>query len=304
VRPAADAKSVDLQVVLDPDAGLISADSDRLQQIVWNLVSNAIKFTPNGGTARVILERVGSQVEIRVSDTGAGIDPAFIPFVFDRFRQADSSSTRTQGGLGLGLAIVRHLVELHGGSVHATSEGEGKGATFVVRLPVMIARSTGVDEDRGQPAPALNSITLDRPPQLTGLRVLVVDDDAGALELVRAILAECDAEVKTADSGAEALAILSNGSQWLPEVLISDIEMSGSNGYEFMRKVRALPADRGGRVPAVALTAHAGVEDRVKALAAGFQMHVPKPVEPAELLTVLASVTGRLAKSTGPLSLS
>ena len=168
----------------------------------------------------------------------------------------------------------------------------------------MIARPIGVDEERDQPAPALNSITLDRPPQLTGLRVLVVDDDASARDLVSAILAEFEAEVKTADSATEALAILSNGSQWLPEVLISDIEMSGSDGYEFMRKVRALPADRGGRVPAVALTAHAGVEDRMKALAAGFQMHVPKPVEPAELLTVLASVTGRLAKSTGPLSLS
>jgi CheY-like chemotaxis protein len=302
VRPAADAKSVRLQVVLDPDAGPISGDSDRLQQIIWNLLSNAIKFTPKGGSAQVILERIGSQVEIIVSDTGVGIDPAFIPFVFDRFRQQDSSSTRKQGGLGLGLAIVRHLVDLHGGSVHASSEGEGKGATFVVRLPLTISRSTGADVGRSHPT-ALNRMTLDCPPELTGLRVLVVDDEANARDLVSAILAECDAEVKTAASAAEALAILSDDSQWQPEVLISDIEMSELDGYEFMRRVRTLPADRSGRVPAVALTAYARVEDRMKALAAGFQMHVPKPIEPAELLTVLASVTGRLAKSTGPLSL-
>ena len=304
VRPAADAKSVRLQVVLDPDAGPISGDSDRLQQIVWNLVSNAIKFTPKGGSTQVRLERNGSQVEIIVSDTGAGIDPAFLPFVFDRFRQEDSSSTRKQGGLGLGLAIVRHLVELHGGTVHAESEGDGKGATFVVTLPLMITRSLGLEEVRTHPTAALNSITLDCPPQLIGLRVLVVDDEANARDLVSAILAECEAEVKTAASAAEALAILSDNSEWNPDVLISDIEMSEVDGYEFMRQVRKLPVERGGRVPAVALTAYARVEDRMKALAAGFQMHVPKPVEPAELLTVLASVTGRLARSTGPLSLS
>ncbi|MFY9611381.1 MAG: ATP-binding protein, partial [Blastocatellia bacterium] len=304
VRPAADAKSVRLQVVLDPDAGPISGDSDRLQQIVWNLVSNAIKFTPKGGSAQVRLERNGSQVEIIVSDTGAGIDPAFLPFVFDRFRQEDSSSTRKQGGLGLGLAIVRHLVELHGGTVHAESGGDGKGATFVVTLPLMMNRSIGADQERTHPTAALKSLTLDYPPQLTGVRVLVVDDESSALDLVSAILAECEAEVKTAASATEALAILSNDSKWQPEVLISDIEMSEVDGYEFMRQVRKLPAERGGRVPAVALTAYAGVEDRMKALAAGFQMHVPKPVEPAELLTVLASVTGRLARSTGPLSLS
>lgn len=304
VRPAADAKSVRLHVVLDPEAGPISGDSDRLQQIVWNLVSNAIKFTPKGGSAQVRLERVGSQVEIIVSDTGAGIDPLFIPFVFDRFRQEDSSSTRKQGGLGLGLAIVRHLVELHGGTVHAESEGDAKGATFVVTLPLMITRSIPSDEERTHPTAALNGLTLDCPPQLMGLRVLVVDDEANARDLVSAILAECEAEVKTASSAAEALAILSEFSQWQPDVLISDIEMSGVDGYEFMRQVRKLPAERGGRVPAVALTAYARVEDRMRALSAGFQMHVPKPVEPAELLTVLASVTGRLARSTGPLSLS
>ncbi|MEK6303814.1 MAG: ATP-binding protein [Acidobacteriota bacterium] len=304
VRPAADAKSVRLQVLLDPDAGPIAGDSDRLQQIVWNLVSNAIKFTPKGGSAQVRLERVASHIEITVSDTGEGISPEFLPFIFDRFRQADSSSTRRQGGLGLGLAIVRHLVELHGGTVHAESEGFGSGSTFVVKLPLMITLAGVAAEERTHPAAALDRITLERPPQLIGLRVLVVDDEAGARELISAILAECEADVKTVGSAAEALAVLEDGSDWLPEVLISDIEMTELDGYELMRRVRALPAERGGRIPAVALTAYARVEDRMKALAAGFQMHVPKPVEPAELLTVLASVTGRLAKNTGPLSLS
>jgi CheY-like chemotaxis protein/anti-sigma regulatory factor (Ser/Thr protein kinase) len=274
-----------------------------LQQIVWNLVSNAIKFTPKGGTAQVRLERIGSNVEIVVSDTGDGISPEFLPFVFDRFRQADSSSTRKQGGLGLGLAIVRHLVELHGGTVHAESEGPGTGSTFVVKLPLMISRATLLSEERVHPAAPTDPIPLERPPQLVGLRVLVVDDEPGARDLVSAILTECEAEVKTACSAAEALSILNDGSDWLPDVLISDIEMKEFDGYELMRRVRTLPPERGGRVPAVALTAYARVEDRMKALAAGFQMHVPKPVEPAELLTVLASVTGRLAKNTGPLSL-
>ena len=303
VRPAADAKSVQLQVVLDPAAGPISGDSDRLQQIVWNLVSNAIKFTPKGGSATVKLERVGSHVEIIVSDTGDGISREFLPFVFDRFRQADSSSTRKQGGLGLGLAIVRHLVELHGGTVHADSEGPGSGSTFVVKLPMTMSRADQLIEERIHPAVPLDKLTLECPPQLMGLRVLVVDDEAGARDLVSAILAECEAEVKTAGSAEEALAILSDSSDWLPDVLISDIEMTERDGYELMRRVRTLPPERGGRVPAVALTAYARVEDRMKALEAGFQMHVPKPVDPAELLTVLASVTGRLAKNTGPLSL-
>jgi signal transduction histidine kinase/CheY-like chemotaxis protein len=303
VRPAAEAKSVQLHVVLDSDAGPISGDSDRLQQIVWNLVSNAIKFTERGGSAQVRLERVGSEIEIIVSDTGIGIDPEFIPFVFDRFRQEDSSSTRKQGGLGLGLAIVRHLVELHGGTVHAESEGDGKGATFVVTLPLMISRSAEAGEQRTHPTVPLDGLTLERPTQLVGLRALVVDDDPNARDLVSAILAECEAEVKTAASAAEALAILGDRSEWQPDVLILDIEMSDVDGYELMRRVRKLPAERGGRVPAVALTAYARVEDRMKALSAGFQMHVPKPVEPAELLTVLASVTGRLPRNTGPLSL-
>jgi PAS domain S-box-containing protein len=295
VRLAADAKGIDIRMEIDRRAGSIAGDSDRLQQIVWNLVSNAIKFTPNGGVVEVRLESVGSHVEIVVSDTGAGISSAFLPFIFDRFRQADSSTTRKQGGLGLGLAIVRHLVELHGGSVHAYSDGEGQGATFVVKLPLMANRTA-----EKQTAIPSKRLTLEYPPQLKGLRVLVVEDEADARDLVSAVLVECGAEVKTASSSTEALAILGDSTKWWPDVLISDIEMGDPDACELIRRVRTLRAG-GGYVPAVALTAFARSEDRMKALAAGFQMHLPKPVEPAELVTVLGSVTGRLPKSTKPL---
>jgi CheY-like chemotaxis protein len=246
----------------------------------------------------VRLDRRGDHIVLAVSDTGAGISPEFLPFVFDRFRQADSSSTRKQGGLGLGLAIVRHLVELHGGMVHAESEGAGKGSVFVVRLPV--SRFTGaIGPDRRHLAAAFNAITLDTPPALEGLRVLVVNDGSKERDLVSSMLTTCDADVRAAASTAEALMILGDATEWQPEVLIADIDMPGAD--QLMRHVRTLPAESGGRVPAVALTARARAEDRMKALAAGFQMHVPKPVEPAELLTVLGSVTGRLERSTGPL---
>ena len=302
MRPAADAKGIVVRMSLDPRAGAITADPDRLQQIVWNLVSNAIKFTPRGGIVEIRLRRMGAHVELAVSDTGAGISPAFLPFVFDRFRQADSSSTRKQGGLGLGLAIVRHLVELHGGTVHAESEGAGKGSVFVVRIPLTSLATSAVDEQRPHLGASLEAVTLDCPPPLDGLRVLVVDDEASVRDLVAAILSKCEADVRTAASSAEALRILGDRARWRPDVLIADIEMRDADGYELLRQVRTLSPEFGGRVPAVALTAHARVEDRLKALAAGFQMHVPKPVEPAELLTVLGSVTGRLARSTGPLS--
>lgn len=299
MRPAADAKGILLKMSVEPRVGAIAGDSDRLQQIVWNLVSNAIKFTPKGGVVDVRLERIGGHIELSVSDTGAGISPEFLPFVFDRFRQADSSSTRKQGGLGLGLAIVRHLAELHGGTIHAESEGAGRGAAFVVKIPVTtVARAA----DERPNLAGLGAVMLESPPPLQGLRVLVVDDEATVRDLVAAILAKCDADVRTAASAEEALRILGDGTHWRPEVLIADIEMPDADGYELMRQVRTLSPEFGGRVPAVALTAHARVEDRMKAFAAGFQMHVPKPVEPAELLTVLGSVTGRLARSTGPLS--
>jgi anti-sigma regulatory factor (Ser/Thr protein kinase) len=224
MRPAAFAKGIVIRMALDPKAGAITADPDRLQQIVWNLVSNAIKFTPKGGTVEVGLQRLRAHVELTVTDTGAGINPEFIPFVFDRFRQADSSSTRKQGGLGLGLAIVRHLVELHGGTVHADSEGAGKGASFVVRIP-LTSVATPIDDDRTHLVAALNSVALDCPPTLEGLRVLVVDDESNVRDLITAILAKCDADVRTAASAAEALMILSSRTQWRPEVLLADIEL-------------------------------------------------------------------------------
>ncbi|HKA19899.1 MAG TPA: ATP-binding protein [Blastocatellia bacterium] len=301
VRPVADAKGIRLQVTLDTKAGPIVGDSDRLQQVVWNLVSNAIKFTPRKGTVKVRLERADSRAVVTVSDTGVGISPKFLPLVFDRFRQADSSSTRSQGGLGLGLAIVRHLVELHGGEVHAYSEGVGKGATFVVELPLRISRSAAHYERASTSAAAFPRVKLDSPPALEGLRILVVDDESETRDLISEILSRYEADVMTASSAAEALSILRGSSQWRPDVVISDIEMPDADGYELMRWVRTLPPECGPQVPAVALTAHARVEDRMKALAAGFQTHVPKPVEAAELLTVLGSVTGRLARSTGPL---
>ena len=299
MRPAAAAKGILVSIARDPNAGAITGDSDRLQQVVWNLVSNAIKFTPKGGVVEVRLERLDGYVELAVRDTGAGISPEFLPFVFDRFRQADSSTTRKQGGLGLGLAIVRHLVELHGGTVHAESEGAGKGSVFVVRLPVSGVAS-GVAPEGRRLAAALNAVTLDSPPALEGLRVLVVDDGSSERDSVSAMLTKCDADVRAAGSTTEALMILRGATHWRPEVLIADIEMPGAD--ELMGHVRTLPVEFGGRVPAVALTAKARPEDRMKALASGFQIHVPKPVEPAELLTVLGSVTGRLARSTGPLS--
>lgn len=301
LRPAADAKGIDIRIEIDRQAGPLAGDADRLQQIVWNLVSNAIKFTPNGGVVQVRLESAGPHIEIVVNDTGAGISPEFLPFVFDRFRQADSSSTRKQGGLGLGLAIVRHLVELHGGTVRAYSEGKGHGATFVVRLPLMTTRIT--EEHAPSPAALSTRLSLDHAAQLKGLRVLLVEDEADAREFVSAILAECEAEVKTASSSTEALAILADSTKWRPDVVISDIEMDDSDACELIRRVRTLRAEGGAYVHAVALTAYARSEDRMKALAAGFQIHVPKPVEPAELVTVLGSVTGRLPKSTGPLVL-
>ena len=297
VRPAAEARDVRLEKILDYGAGPISGDSDRLQQIVWNLLSNAIKFTPRGGRVQVRLERVNSSIEIIVSDTGAGIKPELLPYVFDRFRQGDSSSTRRFGGLGLGLAIVRHLTEMHGGTVRAESRGEGQGATFIVRLPVLITHQNAGEKESVHPAAEDQVQSLDCPPELDDLRVLVVDDDRDARDLVKTILAQCGAEVRTAGSAAEALAIFTGSPPWQPELLISDIEMPDKDGYDFLHDVRLLKPEQGGRVPAIALTAYARVEDRLRALAAGFQMHVAKPVETAELLTVAASLTGRLARA-------
>jgi PAS domain S-box-containing protein len=291
LRPAAEAKDIRLQILLDPHAGPISGDPDRLQQVVWNLVSNAIKFTPKGGRVQVRLERAGSHVEITVSDTGQGIPQEFLPHVFDRFRQVDQTTTRTHGGLGLGLAIVRQLVELHGGTVHVESRGEGKGATFTVSLPLLPVRAerrAAEAEQRVHPKAHTGAVVC--PPELNDLRVLVVDDEPDTRELLSAVLTNCGARVTQAGSAAEALEQL--GRERF-DVLVSDIGMPGEDGYSFIRRVRALTPERGGRTPAAALTAYAREEDRIRSLMAGYQMHVPKPVGPNELAAVVANLAGR-----------
>lgn len=294
VRPAAEAKAIHLQMVLDQEAGPISGDSDRLQQIVWNLVSNAIKFTPKGGRVQVRLERVNSHIEIIISDTGIGIRPEFLPYVFDRFRQADGSSTRKHSGLGLGLAIVRHLVELHGGTVEAESPGEGRGATFTINLPLRAIRPQARD---AEPAGSHRNGPPAFPPALEGIWVVVVDDEADARELVTLVLEQQGARVTPVASAAEALAVLGGSvSGQRPDVLVSDIGMPGQDGYALIRQVRELAPEQGGQIPAVALTAYGRADDRIPVLSAGFQMHVPKPVEPDELVLVISSLTRRAGK--------
>lgn len=291
-RPAADAKEIRLQSVLDPAAGPISGDSERLQQIVWNLLSNAIKFTPKKGRVHIRLERINSHVEITLSDTGIGIKPEFLPCVFERFRQADSSSTRSYSGLGLGLAIVRHLVELHGGTVSVDSPGEGQGSTFTVMLPVIPVVRLKTEEERVHPTVS-KGVPFDSPPALNNLRVLVVDDEVDTRDFITTALVDCGAQVKAVASAMEALPAIQ---QWQPNVLVSDIGMPLEDGYSLIRKVRLLPPHQGGRIPAAALTAYARAEDRTRALQCGFQIHLPKPVEPAELVTVVASLAQRHAE--------
>jgi len=289
VRPGAEAKDITLSVVIDFQEGVVHGDANRLQQAIWNLLSNAVKFTPRRGRIEARLQRVGSQVEIAVSDTGQGIPEKFLPHVFERFRQADGSTARQHGGLGLGLAIVRHIVEMHGGAVSAASAGPEQGATFKIRLPLAASRIQA-------PAPGARrkdktlatspSFTVDR--ALEGVRALVVDDNADSLEVISRFLTLHRADVATAASADEALATLT---QYHPNVLICDIAMPGKDGYELIREVRARESQQGGRIPAIALTAHAKAEDRDRAKAAGFQLHVSKPVEPAELVKAVASLT-------------
>ena len=289
MQPAADAKGITLQAVLDPNAGPISGDRDRMQQVVWNLLSNAIKFTPKGGRVQVILEKRDSHIELVVSDTGSGIDAQFLPYVFDRFRQADAGTTRQHGGLGLGLAIVRHLVELHGGSVMVESPGAGAGTTFRVRIPLTIAPR----EETGQPvvaAPVVGAPKGRSTRRLEDLRVLIVDDEPQARELFCAVVEHAGAEVRAAGSVRDAIAILPS---WTPDVLLSDIEMPHEDGYVLMEQVAALEGSEVRRPIAIAVTAHSRPEDRLRALEAGFSWHLPKPVEPSELVAVIASLTGR-----------
>lgn len=290
VRPAAEAKGVRVQKVIDTGPVSIPGDPVRLQQIVWNLLSNAIKFTPRGGRVQIRSERVNSHLEIVVSDTGQGIAPDFLPHVFDRFRQADQKTSRLHGGMGLGLAIVRHLVELHGGTVSATSEGEGHGATFTVTLPITPVYQVDSSGSRVHPAARDLLPANDIADRLDGLRVLVVDDEADTRELLRQGLEYCGATVKVVGSAGEAVDALIT---FVPDVLISDIGMPGTDGYDLIRHIRALPANKVRRIPAIALTAYTRVEDRLSALRAGYDMHVPKPVELAELVAVAATVTRR-----------
>jgi CheY-like chemotaxis protein len=268
---------------------VVNGDAGRLQQIVWNLMTNAVKFTPDGGYVHVSLQRNGERVEIVVNDTGQGIAAEVLPYVFDRFRQWDSSSTRAHSGLGLGLALVKHLTELHHGTVSAESPGEGQGATFRVMLPLTV----GAGMLSAHP-PKLAEPTLTTGVRLDGLKILAVDDAADALELAAAILMGAGANVKTCSSAAEGLAILQS---WRPDVLVSDIDMPGEDGYSLIRNVRALESARGGRTPAVALTALSRPEERARALSAGFSMHVPKPVDPEEFTTIIASVARILRAS-------
>ncbi len=293
LRPGAEAKNIHFQIALDPRASPISGDPARVQQILWNLLSNAIKFTPKGGRVGVRLERIRSHVEIIISDTGQGIDPDLLTHVFERFRQFDSSSTRRHGGLGIGLSIVRQLVEMHGGTVAVQSAGKGEGTTFTVILPLMCVNQELRDVELKGPVIGHGTL-IDRQPSLSDLRVLVVDDEPDACGLVAAVLRERGAEVVAVASAGEALAEMD---QHRFDVLVSDIGMPEMDGYELLSKIRQLPADRGGRMPAAALTAYAGVEHRMRILSAGYQMHIPKPVEPAELTTVVASLAQRFAQS-------
>jgi PAS domain S-box-containing protein len=288
VMPAADAKGVQVKKVLDPLAGQVSGDPARLQQVVWNLLTNAVKFTPKGGRVQVLLERVNSHVELSVSDSGIGIKPEFLPHVFDRFRQADPSTTRRHGGLGLGLAIVKQLTELHGGTVRAKSPGEAQGSTFVVSLPIAIVHADTSSSHKIGPREREESEFDYSATPLSGIKVLVVDDEADARQLIRRVLIECGADVALAGSADEAMKFVET---FRPDIMISDVGMPDQDGYDLIRRVRARVAAK--TLPAVALTAFARSEDRRRALLAGFQTHVSKPVEPAELVAVVASLVER-----------
>ena len=295
VRPALDAKDIRLECDVPPSPWLGIGDFDRLQQVIWNLLSNAVKFTPRHGVVRIALTRSDGWDRIIVSDSGKGIDPAFLPHVFAPFRQGDASTTRDQGGLGLGLAIVRQLVELHGGSVRAESDGEGRGSRFTVLLPVpahladTATRRTGPVLRAPEPAPL-------PPPDLSGVRVMIVDDDADARELVAATLGHYGADVTEGTSVADAMALLPEAR---PHVLLSDIAMQSEDGYALIQRIRTLPKERGGLVPAIALTAYAGAADRARALSAGFQLHIPKPFDPLELARVVQRIVEQTASGSG-----
>lgn len=288
-QPAAEAKQIRMQLVLDERAGRISGDSERLQQVMWNLMSNAIKFTGKGGTVQVVLQRVESHVEIVVRDTGIGIDADFLPHVFEPFRQGTGGPMRRHSGLGLGLSIVRHIVELHGGEITAASEGVGQGSKFVVEFPLLATVEPAAHAPSRHPI-ARDSLANLYPAQLDGIRVLVVDDEPSASEALMVMFNACGAQARVAGSCKEALDVFD---AWRPDVLVSDIAMPGEDGYSLIRKVRARRPEDGGQVPAVALTAYAKIEDRVSILGAGFQMYLSKPADPNELIAVVDSLVKR-----------
>ncbi|MEP1080284.1 ATP-binding protein [Leptolyngbya sp. PL-A3] len=277
VRLSAETKGIQIETHLDVGVGQVNGDANRLQQVVWNLLSNAVKFTPSGGRVEVRLERLGDYAQIQIRDTGQGISPDFLPYVFEYFRQADSSMTRRFGGLGLGLAIVRHLVELHGGTVKAESPGSGMGATLTVQLPLKVSLQTFDSK----------ILPTQKSRSLSGLCVLIVDDEADMRELIRFILEEQGATVRVAASATEALQQFMKSA---PDVLISDVGMPEMDGYALMRQIRALLSEQGKVIPAIALTAYAGNINQRQALAAGFQRHLAKPIEPEQLVNAVEQV--------------
>jgi signal transduction histidine kinase/CheY-like chemotaxis protein len=297
IRPAADAKSIRLQQVLDPRAAPVLGDFDRLQQVFRNILSNAVKFTPKGGRIQVSLERVNSHLEVSVADTGEGIPPDFLPHVFDRFRQAENATTRRHGGLGLGLAIVKQIIELHGGTVKAKSAGENQGSTFTVSLPLIVLHAP--EPDRRHPQAEVRPAPGFQGPFLDGVKVLVLDDEPDARDVIRRFLVSHHADVQVAGNAEEALEIMKT---FRPDVLISDIGMPGKDGYQFIQEVRSMPAADGSEVPAVALTAFVRTEDRKRALLAGYQSHLAKPVDPGELVAVVAMLAGRIARTSETLT--
>ena len=289
VQLAADAKGVRLSRALDPRAGPIAGDPERLQQVIWNLLANAIKFTPKGGRVQTKLTHIDSHLEIEVSDSGQGIAADFLPHVFERFRQGEGTTTRRYSGLGLGLAIARHITELHGGTLEAASDGAGKGASFTLKLPLSAVRPAGTEPSREHPTAAAKPLLRDAP-ELTGFKVLVVDDEQDTRELLGAVLQGSRATVRTASSAAEALRLVD---EEVPDVVVCDIGMPDEDGYALVTRLRERRAAQGRRIPAIAVTAFARAEDRTRALREGFDLHLAKPVEPAELIEAVASLARR-----------
>jgi len=290
VRPSFEAKNIQFETVMHQEGSSVPGDPNRLQQIFWNLFNNAAKFTPEGGHVRVEGKCGAAAIRISVSDSGVGITPEFLPYIFDRFRQADGSTTRVHGGLGLGLSIVKHLVQLHQGSIEVESLGKNQGATFTVTLPIASTALTVIPENAVEPEPKSNGLPASFSAALEGLRILVVDDEVDSRDLVSAILTRCGGEVNCCESAAEAIMAVKN---WKPDLLVSDIGMPNEDGYSLIKKLRKLRSKQARQTPAVALTAYATNEDRERALSAGFQTHVPKPIDPTTLVRSIAAATGR-----------